>query len=190
MPLAFNLIVGLGNPTTKYESTRHNAGFWFVDEFVRRNGLGFSADARCQGLLAQTDWEGEKLYVLKPMQYMNRSGGSVSALANYYKIAPSKILIAHDELDFPPGVVKLKVGGGHGGHNGLRDIVAKLSCGDLTRVRLGIGHPGSRDEVVNFVLDRPPVSERELLRDAVARAVDFMPQIIGGKLDVAMNALH
>jgi PTH1 family peptidyl-tRNA hydrolase len=189
LTLAFSLIVGLGNPTPKYELTRHNAGFWFVDEIARRYRLSFCSDSRSQGLLAQMDWEGERVYVLKPMQYMNRSGGPVSALANFYKIASSRILVAHDELDFPPGVVKLKVGGGHGGHNGLKNILVKMG-NDFTRIRLGIGHPGNRDEVVNYVLDRPSLSDRELLRGAVERSVDLIPQILDGKLDAAMNALH
>ncbi len=190
MPLAYNLIVGLGNPTSKYELTRHNAGFWFADTVARRYGLGFSSDTRSQGLLAQMELDGEKVYLLKPMQYMNRSGGSVSALAHYYKIPTSRILVAHDELDFLPGVVKLKVGGGHGGHNGLRDIVAKLGAADFTRLRFGIGHPGNREEVVNYVLDRPSKCDRELLAEAVDKAVEFMPQILGGNLGAVMNALH
>jgi len=190
LALAYRLIVGLGNPTSKYELTRHNVGFWFVDEVARRYRLSFSSDSRSQGLLAQMDWEGDKVYVLKPMQYMNRSGGSVSALASFYKIPSSQILVAHDELDFAPGVVKLKVGGGHGGHNGLRDIAAKLGSTEFTRIRFGIGHPGNRDEVVNYVLDRPSVLDRESLRGAVERATDYIPQILGGKLDEVMNGLH
>jgi PTH1 family peptidyl-tRNA hydrolase len=190
LALSFGLIVGLGNPTPQYELTRHNAGFWLVDEIARRYRLSFSADSRSHGLLAQMDWEGERVYVLKPMQYMNRSGAAVAALANFYKITSSRILVAHDELDFPPGVVKLKIGGGHGGHNGLRDILVKTGSGDFTRIRLGIGHPGNREDVVNYVLDRPALSDRELLCAAVEKAVDYLPQILEGKLDVAMNALH
>jgi PTH1 family peptidyl-tRNA hydrolase len=190
LALAFRLIVGLGNPTPQYELTRHNAGFWLVDEIARRYRLSFSADSRSQGLLAEMNWGGERVYVLKPMQYMNRSGGAVAALANFYKITSSGILIAHDELDFPPGAVKLKIGGGHGGHNGLRDILLKTGSGDFTRIRLGIGHPGNREDVVNYVLARPALSERQSLRVAVEKAVDYLPQILDGKLDVAMNALH
>ncbi len=170
--------------------TRHNVGFWFVDGIARRYGLSFHSDVRSQGLLAQMDWDGERLYVLKPMQYMNRSGGPVAALASYHKISTSRILIAHDELDFPPGVVKLKLGGGHGGHNGLRDIIAKLGFANFTRIRFGIGHPGNRDGVVDYVLDRPSKCDRELLLGAVEMAVEFIPQILGGDLDKAMNALH
>ncbi len=190
MAVAFRLIVGLGNPTAKYELTRHNAGFWFVDEIAQRYRLSFAADSRSQGLVARLDWEGESVYLLKPMQYMNRSGGPVSALAHFYKIEPNRILVAHDELDFPPGVVRLKAGGGHGGHNGLRDIVARLGSSDFARVRLGIGHPGNREEVVNYVLDRPSRLEKDLLSESIGRTVDCLPQILAGKLDVAMNALH
>jgi len=190
LSLAFRLVVGLGNPESKYEQTRHNAGFWFVDEIARRYGLNFAADSRSQSLLARMDWEGESVYLLKPMQYMNRSGGPVSAVANFYKIEPSRILVAHDELDFAPGVAKLKVGGGHGGHNGLRDIAAKLGGGDFARIRLGIGHPGSRDAVVGYVLDRPSKHDAGLLREAVDRVADYFPQILAGKLGEVMNAVH
>lgn len=190
MSLAFRLIVGLGNPTSKYEQTRHNAGFWFVDELANRYRINFAADSRSQSLVARMDWEGESVYLLKPMQYMNRSGSAVAALANFYKIEPSRILVAHDELDFAPGTVKLKVGGGHGGHNGLRDIVAKLGNNGFARVRLGIGHPGHRDEVVGYVLDRPSRQDANLLDTAITRVVDCFPQILAGKLDAVMNVLH
>lgn len=190
MSLAFKLIVGLGNPTPQYEKTRHNAGFWFVDEIARRCKVSFGSDSRTQSLLARLDWEGENVYLLKPMQYMNRSGGPVSALANFYKIEPSRILVAHDELDFSPGTVKLKVGGGHGGHNGLRDIAAKLGSNDFTRVRLGIGHPGSRDEVVGYVLDRPSRHDAGLLAVAIDRVSDCLPLLLAGRLDAVMNAVH
>lgn len=121
---------------------------------------------------------------------MNRSGGAVAALANFFKINPSRILVAHDDLDFATGIVKLKVGGGHGGHNGLRDIAARLGSSEFARIRLGIGHPGNRDEVVNYVLDRPSLSDRELLRGAIDRVVEYIPQILLGKIKEAMNALH
>lgn len=190
MPLAFKLIVGLGNPTPKYEHTRHNAGFWFADEIAQRYKLNFSADSRSQGMLARLDWEGESVYLLKPMQYMNRSGESVLALANFFKIEAARIIVAHDELDFPPGALKLKVGGGHGGHNGLRDIMARLGNSSFARMRVGIGHPGNRDEVVNYVLSNPSRHDEGLIHDAVARAADYFPQILVGKLDGVMNSLH
>jgi PTH1 family peptidyl-tRNA hydrolase len=190
LSLAFRLIVGLGNPGPKYDQTRHNAGFWLVDEIARRYRLNFAPDSRSQGLAARMDWEGEAIHLLKPMRFMNLSGGAVSALANFYKIEPARILVAHDELDFEPGVVRLKIGGGHGGHNGLRDIVAKLGSAGFARVRLGIGHPGSREQVVSYVLDRPSRHEGELLQEAVGRVVEHFPQILAGRLDAVMNALH
>lgn len=184
------MIVGLGNPTSKYEQTRHNAGFWFLDEIADRNHLRFSSDSRTQSLLATMEWEGERIFLLKPMQFMNRSGVATAQLANFYKIEAAKILVAHDELDFAPGVVKLKVGGGHGGHNGLRDIVARIGTADFARLRIGIGRPQDRDEVVNYVLDRPSRHEAEVLRAGLGRAADLFPQILSGKLDAVMNALH
>ncbi|MDD5035244.1 MAG: aminoacyl-tRNA hydrolase [Methylococcaceae bacterium] len=188
--MRFRLIVGLGNPTTRYEQTRHNAGFWLVDELAERYRLRFAQDSRSQGLMAKLDWEGENVFLLKPMQYMNRSGGAVAVVANFYKIEPSQVLVAHDELDFAAGTVKLKLGGGHGGHNGLRDIVTKLGSADFARIRLGIGHPGDRNEVVNYVLDRPSRHEGELLRDAIDRVADQFQSILSGRLELAMNALH
>lgn len=186
----FKLVVGLGNPTTKYEQTRHNAGFWFLDEIAARQRASFSSDARTQGLLAKVDDGGDAIYLLKPLQYMNRSGGAVSALAHFFKIAPQQILVAHDELDFAPGMVKLKSGGGHGGHNGLRDIVARLGSPDFVRLRIGIGHPGDRNQVVNYVLDRPSRHEADLIHAAVARAADCYLDLLDGKLDAVMNRLH
>lgn len=190
MGLAFRLIVGLGNPTAQYEKTRHNAGFWFLDELAQRYKVSFRQDPKSQGLLARVDCEGEAFWLLKPLQYMNRSGGSVQAVANFYKIGSTQILVGHDELDFAPGVVKLKVNGGHGGHNGLRDIVAKLGCADFARIRLGIGHPGNRDDVVDYVLGRPSQHDYDLISGAIRQVADCFPQILAGKLDYAMNALH
>ena len=161
-----------------------------MDEIARRHRLSFSSDSRSQGMLAQMEWEGNRIFLLKPMLYMNRSGGSVSALANFYKISASEILIAHDELDFEPGVVKLKVGGGHGGHNGLRDIAEKLGSSEFTRIRIGIGHPGNRDEVVNYVLARPTAQDNDVLQSTIEKVVGYFPIIIEGSLQEAMNALH
>lgn len=190
MSAALKLIVGLGNPSSKYEQTRHNAGFWFLDEVATRHGLSFHADPRCQGLLAKLDFEGETVFLLKPMTFMNRSGAAVSALANYYKIAPRQILVVHDELDFDPGVVKLKAGGGHGGHNGLRDIIAQFGSADFYRLRIGIGHPDDREDVVAYVLDRPSRHESNILRAAVNRVADFLPDLLHGKIESVMNRLH
>lgn len=190
MAANFRLLVGLGNPTSKYEKTRHNAGFWFLDEIASRNRLAFSSDARSQGMICKWSWQNEPIFLLKPMQYMNRSGGPVAALAHFYKIAPEQILVAHDELDFAPGTVKLKLGGGHGGHNGLRDIVSRLGTPNFCRLRLGIGHPGDRDKVADYVLDRPSRADEALLMGAVSRAVDHLPSILGEAMQDAMNKLH
>lgn len=162
------LVVGLGNPGAEYDRTRHNAGFEFIDELARSQGVTMTPDRKYFGEVARCDG----FYLLKPMTFMNRSGQAVQALASFYKIDLADILVAHDELDLPPGTAKLKVGGGHGGHNGLRDIIARHSNRkDFKRLRLGIGHPGSADQVVNYVLGRPPVSEQQLISDAVAEAV-------------------
>ena len=190
MAVRFRLIVGLGNPTAKYEKTRHNAGFWFLDELVARLHVPFGLDGRTHGLLAAMETEGERVFFLKPMQYMNRSGEAVSALAHYFKIEPERILVAHDELDFAPGVVRLKLGGGHGGHNGLRDITSRLGSSGFARIRLGIGHPGDRQQVVSYVLDCPPKREAELVREAIVRAVDLFPALMEGKLEAVMSSLH
>jgi PTH1 family peptidyl-tRNA hydrolase len=184
------LIVGLGNPTARYEQTRHNAGFWFLDEVAARNHLSFGMDARTRSMLAKWEWQGGQVLLLKPMQYMNLSGDPVAALARYYRIAPQAILVAHDELDFAPGMVKLKRGGGHGGHNGVRDIAAKLGTADFFRLRIGIGHPGHRDQVTNYVLDRPSRPDLDLVRQAIARAADALPLLLCGDIALAMNRLH
>lgn len=190
MSSRFRLIAGLGNPSAKYEQTRHNAGFWFLDEIAARHRLVFHSDQRTQGWVAKLAFEAETVFLLKPMSFMNRSGGAVAALAHYCKIPPEQILVAHDELDFEPGVVKLKAGGGHGGHNGLRDIISKLGSADFYRLRIGIGHPGNREDVVDYVLDRPSRHDGEILRAAVMRAADLLQDMLHGKLESVMNVLH
>jgi PTH1 family peptidyl-tRNA hydrolase len=186
----FKLLVGLGNPTAQYEKTRHNAGFWFLDEVAVRHRLAFRQDQGFHGLVTRLDLNGATVHLLKPTTFMNRSGLSVGALVKYFKIEPAEILVAHDELDLPPGVVRLKRGGGHGGHNGLRDIVSHLGSPDFYRLRFGIGHPGERSAVVGYVLDAPPLSERELLRDAIGRASALLPDMLTDRLDSVMNRLH
>jgi PTH1 family peptidyl-tRNA hydrolase len=188
--LNFKLLVGLGNPGAKYENTRHNAGFWFLDEIARRYRLVFQQDQRFQGALARLEFDGESVYLLKPMTFMNRAGLSVGALARYYKIEPATILVAHDELDFAPGVVRLKRGGGHGGHNGLRDVIAHLGAGEFFRLRLGIGHPGEKAAVVSYVLESPPRDGREVLQKTISTVADFLPEILNGDLQGVMNRLH
>ncbi len=185
-----NLIVGLGNPGREYEATRHNAGFWWVDRFTQQNKINFKADAKFHGLVARGQIQGREIHFLKPQNFMNVSGRAVGAMAQFYKIAPANILVAHDELDLSPGVAKLKLGGGHGGHNGLKDIIAHLGSRDFWRLRIGIGHPGERAEVVNYVLNPPRREEAELIEPALQQALDVSDLIIEGKLEAAMLKLH
>jgi len=190
MSHAIKLIVGLGNPGKEYEATRHNAGFWWVDELARAHEVKFRADSKFHGLIAKTVLHGHEVQLLKPQTFMNLSGRSVGAVAQFYKIEPAQILVVHDELDLPPGSAKLKLGGGHGGHNGLKDIIAHLGTKDFWRLRVGIGHPGERTEVVNYVLNAPRKEEQVLIGEALQRAQDVVPLIIEGKLEAAMLKLH
>ncbi len=184
------LIVGLGNPGRDYEATRHNAGFWWVDEFARKHNANFKTDSKFHGLVARTNLHGNDVHLLKPQTFMNVSGRSVVALALFYKILPDQILVVHDELDLPPGSAKLKLGGGHGGHNGLKDIIAHLGSKEFWRLRVGIGHPGDRADVVNFVLNAPRKEEQGLIEDAMQRAQDVAPLVVEGKMEAAMLKLH
>jgi peptidyl-tRNA hydrolase, PTH1 family len=185
-----NLIVGLGNPGREYEATRHNAGFWWVDRFAQQNKINFKAEAKFHGLVARCQIQGREIHLLKPQNFMNVSGRAVGAITQFYKIAPENILVAHDELDLSPGVAKLKLGGGHGGHNGLKDIIAHLGSRDFWRLRIGIGHPGERAEVVNYVLNPPRREEAALIEPALQRALDVSDLIIEGKLEAALLKLH
>jgi PTH1 family peptidyl-tRNA hydrolase len=183
------LIVGLGNPGTEYARTRHNAGFWLVDELARRHGGSFRTESRQQGEIARVSIAGREIWLLKPTTFMNRSGAAVQSLSGFYKIAPGEILVAHDEIDLPVAALRLKEGGGHGGHNGLRDIIATL--GDaFWRLRIGVGHPGSKPEVVDYVLRRAPADEDALLQQAVIAAADIIPVVIEQGAQKAMNRLH
>lgn len=184
------LIVGLGNPGREYEATRHNAGFWWVDEFARTHSFSFKAENKFHGLTARGAVHGRELFLLKPQTFMNVSGGAVVALAQFYKITPQHILVVHDELDLPPGTAKLKLGGGHGGHNGLKDIIAHLGTRDFWRLRFGIGHPGEGADVAGFVLNAPRREEMELIEHAMRRVQDVTPLIVEGKLEAAMLKLH
>ncbi len=181
------LIVGLGNPGPEYDKTRHNAGFWFVDALAAG---GFRPEAKFQGEVARVHVGGHEVWLLKPMTFMNRSGQAVAAMARFYKIPPEAILVVHDELDLAPGVVRLKQGGGHGGHNGLRDIVSQLGSREFVRLRLGIGHPGNSREVVNYVLGRPPAGEREAIEAGIEAVRTVLPNLLAGELQRAMNTLH
>ena len=156
------LLVGLGNPGPEYESTRHNAGFWWIDAVARALGAHLALERGFHGLVARASVQGRGVWLLQPQTFMNLSGRSVAALARFYKIAPEEILVVHDELDLPPGQAKLKQGGGHAGHNGLRDIHAQLGSADYWRLRLGIGHPGAKSEVVGWVLKKPPAASARL----------------------------
>ena len=187
---SIRLIVGLGNPGREYENTRHNAGFWWLDEFARTQNLGFRSEAKFHGQAARGQLHGHEVFLLKPQTFMNVSGRAVGALAQFYKIAPAEILVVHDELDLPPGSAKLKLGGGHGGHNGLKDIIAHLGTKDFWRLRLGIGHPGERSEVANFVLNDPRREERAQIDEAMQRALDVAHLVVEGKTEAAMLKLH
>jgi peptidyl-tRNA hydrolase, PTH1 family len=184
-----SLIVGLGNPGPTYARTRHNAGFELVDELARRTGVSLRHEARHQGELGRASIGGTDVWLLKPMTYMNLSGQSARSVAGFYRIPPQSILVAHDELDFPPGAVRLKEGGGAGGHNGLRDLIAQLGD-DFWRLRIGIGHPGDRGEVLDYVLGRPPAAEAALIHEAVLAAADAVPIMVGDGAQKAMNRLH
>lgn len=187
---AIRLIVGLGNPGREYEATRHNAGFWWADDFAKLHKLDFRSEAKFHGMMARGLLHNHEIIVLKPQTYMNASGRSVGALAQFYKIDPAEILVVHDELDLPPGVARLKTGGGHGGHNGLKDIIAQLGTRDFWRLRLGIGHPGDRNEVSNYVLNDPRREDRDQIDQAMQKAQTVAHHIIEGKTEAAMLKLH
>ena len=184
------LIVGLGNPGTEYLRTRHNAGFWFVDALVSGQNERFGFDGKLHGETCKLRIGGEPVWVLKPATFMNKSGLAVAAALRYYKIEPEECLVAHDDLDLPAGTVRLKFDGGHGGQNGLRDIMAHLGHGKFHRLRLGIGHPGHKDQVTPWVLGRPSVKDEDALLDGVARALNVLPLAVHGQFDKAMQQLH
>jgi PTH1 family peptidyl-tRNA hydrolase len=184
------LVAGLGNPGAKYEQTRHNAGFWFVDEVARRYDARFKSENRYKSDVARCTIAGNDCRLQKPMDFMNRSGLPVASLAAFYQIPRSGILVVHDDLDLSPGTIKLKRGGGHGGHNGLRDLIPHLGGNDFLRLRIGIGHPGHRDDVVGYVLKNAPRDERTAIDQAIEEAVKLLPDIVDGNFDKAMKVLH
>ncbi len=191
MASQIQLIVGLGNPGAQYEQTRHNAGFWFVEAIARRHGGSFKSETKFHGEACKVLIDGKELWLLKPMTFMNKSGQAIAALARFYKIAPENILVAHDELDLPPGAVRLKQGGGHGGHNGLRDTIAQLGGSrDFLRLRIGIGHPGHSSQVTGYVLGKAPADEQRQIEEAIDDTVDILPLAVDGDLQKAMNQLH
>lgn len=184
------MIVGLGNPGTGYARTRHNAGFWFVDALASQHNAAFRKAARFFGDVCELSCDTERVRLLKPSTYMNLSGRAVGAIANFYRIKPEEILVAHDEVDLSPGVARLKVGGGHGGHNGLRDIHQALGKSDYLRLRIGIGHPGHKDAVHDYVLSKPAEEERKLTEQAIDDALSVMPEVVSGQVGKAMNTLN
>jgi len=184
------VIVGLGNPGAKYTETRHNAGFWFVEEVARKYAGTFRNEKKFFGDVAKIAVDGKEFWLLRPETFMNRSGQSVKALMSFYRIDADQLLVAHDEIDLPPGTAKLKTGGGHGGHNGLRDIINQLGTKDFHRLRIGVGHPGSKDQVVDFVLHNPSRAERDLIDRDIDDAVSVLPELASGALEKAMQKLH
>ncbi len=184
------LVVGLGNPGPQYADTRHNAGFWLMDELARQHAGHFRPDPKYHGDICRIALADHQVWLLKPMTFMNRSGQAVVALARFHRIALPEILVVHDELDLPLGTVRLKRGGGPGGHNGLRDLIGQLGGNDFARLRLGIGHPGDSREVLDYVLRRTPRAERELIEQAILDALHELPRIVAGQWDKAVQTLH
>ena len=184
------LFVGLGNPGPEYEDTRHNAGFWWIDALARDTQARLVPERGYHGLVARTQLAGETVWLLQPQTFMNLSGKSVAALARFYKITPEQILVVHDELDVLPGQAKLKFGGGHAGHNGLRDIHAQLGTADYWRLRLGVGHPGDRSEVVSWVLKKPLREQRDAIDEAIHRTLLAAPSLAHGEMDKATAQIH
>jgi len=184
------LLVGLGNPGPEYEATRHNAGFWWIDEVARALRTHLVPERSYHGLVARVTRPEGPVWLLEPMTFMNVSGKSVAALARFFKIAPHEILVAHDELDLQPGQIKMKQGGGHAGHNGLKDIHAQLGSADYWRLRLGIGHPGVKAEVVNYVLRKPSPEHREAIEKAIEQSLGALDHILAGDMERAMMKVH
>jgi len=184
------LIVGLGNPGAEYEDTRHNAGFWWVDAAARQLGGQLVHDPKYHGFVARVNRPEGPVWLLQPLTYMNLSGKAVAPLARFFKILPDEILVVHDELDIPPGQMKLKKGGGNGGHNGLKDIQAQLGTGDFWRLRLGIGHPGDRGEVAAYVLRKPPAAERVAIEANVDDSLKTLDLLLAGAMDKATMKVH
>ena len=187
---AIQLVAGLGNPGNRYAQTRHNAGFWFVDEVARRYALRFRTESRFASEVASCQIDGQECRLQKPQDFMNRSGRPVAALAAFYRIPRPAILVVHDDLDLPPGTVRLKQDGGHGGHNGLRDLIPSLGGNDFLRLRIGIGHPGHRDDVIGYVLRPAAREEQAAIEAAIEAALGVLSDVITGNLEAAMKVLH
>lgn len=184
------MIVGLGNPGAEYEQTRHNAGFWFIDELAWQYKATLKEEKKFFGSVARISISGSDLWLLKPATFMNRSGQAVAALAQFYKIKPEEILVVHDELDIPCGRIKFKLGGGNGGHNGLKDIQARLGTPDFYRLRLGIDHPGDRNLVVGYVLNKPSPEHRQQIDEAINKSLKAVPMLLAGEWEETVRFLH
>ena len=183
------IIAGLGNPEDRYAQTLHNAGFWFVDELARRDNAQFRYEKRFDADVGKVRIGGNDVWLVKPQSYMNRSGGPVRSILDYYRQTTAQLLVVHDEIDLPPGTVRLKAGGGHGGHNGLRDVIRHCDA-DFMRLRLGVGHPGHKDEVTDHVLKRASADAEAAIRSNVDDAADVMPLLADDGLNAAMKELH
>ena len=190
MENGIKLIVGLGNPGSEYESTRHNVGFWWIDQLCAESGSKLNLEAKFHGHAGRLKSTHEEAWLLKPSTFMNASGRAVAAIARFYKIPVESILVVHDELDLPPGTVKLKKGGGHGGHNGLKDIASHMSSNDFWRLRLGIGHPGDRNAVIGFVLHTPGKDEMALIEHSIDTSTGIVSELLEAKFEQAMLKLH
>lgn len=190
IPPMIRLFVGLGNPGPEYEATRHNAGFWWIDALAGKLGARLQPERSYFGLMARVNRDGGPVWLLQPMTYMNRSGQSVAALARFFKIEPANILVVHDELDLLPGQAKLKFGGSAAGHNGLKDIQAQLGTPDYWRLRLGIGHPGVRAEVVDYVLRKPAPDHREAIEKTIERTLEASELLLTGPMGQALAKIH
>ena len=190
MPTAIKLIVGLGNPGPEHAETRHNAGFWFVDAFASEYSLTFKAEAKFQAEVCRLNTSDTDCWLCKPMTFMNESGQAVQSIANFYKISLQQILVIHDEIDMEVGQARLKKDGGHGGHNGLRDIIEKMGGNTFLRLRIGVGHPGNKERVTPHVLGRPGKDDYESIMDAINKAMSIIPQMLKGDVQKAMNELH
>ena len=184
------LFVGLGNPGPEYEATRHNAGFWWIDALSQELKAPLSLDKNYHGQVARTTVNGQTVWLLKPLTFMNLSGKSVASLARFFKVLPNEVLVAHDELDIVPGQVKLKFGGSHAGHNGLRDIHAQLGSADYWRLRIGVGHPGVKAEVINWVLKKPSQEHRVAIEDCIVRSLKAVPDLLKGEMEKATMLIH
>ena len=189
MSKPIRIIAGLGNPEDKYERTLHNAGFWFVDALARKYGGSFRYEKKFDADYCRINLHGEDVWLVKPQSYMNQSGGPVRGVLDYYRLTTAELLVAHDEIDLPPGTTRLKQGGGHGGHNGLRDIIRHCDA-DFLRLRIGVGHPGEKHQVTNYVLKRGSSETEAAVEGNIVEAMDVMPKLVDGELNAAMKKLH